>query len=179
MTLYREAHEVARIAKDLIAKVPEHKALADVLVMYVFRSEATKSRGKLVLGKARMVSGLNAFLIQDEDPDAGSLFVVEIAEDTWNRMTEPQRRALVDHELCHFEVEPGDGENPAAMKMKGHDLEEFAGVVERHGFWRSDIATFGSKMAEQMSLAIDAAVSFTDRLEGLEDLEGPEAPEGE
>ena len=177
MTVYRQAHEVEKIANDLIKKVPEHKALADVRIYYVFKPEATKSHGKLVLGKARMIGGLNAYLIEDEDPDGGNVYVVEIAENTWRRMTAAQQKALVDHELCHFVVEPGDDDNPTVMKIRGHDLEEFASIVERHGFWRSDIATFGSKIAEQLSLAIDEAVTFGERLtseppgeDGLEDL---------
>lgn len=174
MTIYKEAAAVQKVANDLIKKVPEHKALADVPIFYVFKPEATKSKGKLVLGKARLIGGLNAYLIQDENPDAAAVCVVEIAENTWNRMTDPQRRALVDHELCHFTVEPGDDDNPATVKLKGHDLEEFASVVERHGFWRSDIASFGSKIAEQLSLAIDEAVAFGERLtdDGLDGLDG-------
>jgi hypothetical protein len=39
-------------------------------------------------------------------------------------------------------------------------LEEFADVIKRHGFWRSEVAVFSDVVAEQMSLALDEATRF-------------------
>ncbi|HEY7030075.1 MAG TPA: putative metallopeptidase [Thermomicrobiales bacterium] len=156
MTTFTGAAEVEKIATDLIRKVPQHKPLADVRVEYVFRAEATRSKGKLVLGKARLVSGLNAFLAGQID---GAFFVVEVARNTWDRLTPSQRRALVDHELMHFIVDE-DADGNYRLALRGHDLEEFADVIKRHGFWRSEVAVFSDVVAEQMSLALDEATRF-------------------
>jgi predicted metallopeptidase len=165
MSAYVFATEVAKVGADLIKKVPTHKPLAEVRVEYVFKPEASRSRGKLVLGKAKLVTGLNAFLAGDGSNDP--FFVVEVAKNTWDRLTVEQRRALVDHELCHFVV-TDDGAGAVRLSIRGHDLEEFAEVVERQGFWRSEIAAFGSTVAEQMTLALEEAATF------LEDASPPD-----
>jgi hypothetical protein len=53
----------------------------------------------------------------------------------WNGATVEQRNALVDHELCHVQLTDGDH----LVYFIGHDIEEFADVVKRHGEWNSDI----------------------------------------
>lgn len=174
MTDYSRAPQVADIANDLIDNVDDHKPLKDVTIEYVWRDKAPKSKGRLVLAKARKVTGLSAFLTNSSlglpDIEANdSFFVVEVAADTWQRLTDEQRRALIDHELCHLQVDE-DGDGRPVLSMRGHDLEEFAAIVERHGLWASDLATFGSAVAEQLALAVDEVSTF---LEGLSD-EGDE-----
>lgn len=135
------APEVASAAKQLIEK--HHQHLAGVPIVYVFRSHAAKSKGRIVLGRARRVSGLNAFLAAlaagaDEGDDRQhAFFVMEIALDHWSTATPAEQLALVDHELCHFDVD-----EEGKLSIAGHDLEEFNAVVERHGVWRYDVAAF-------------------------------------
>lgn len=148
---YRPAPSVQRIAADLIPK--HHQHLVDVRVDYVFRSKAAKTGGKTVFGKARKMSGLNAYLAQQDSPDeapaeeALDFFVIEIAEDIWALLDQGQRIALVDHELCHCLIE-FDDDGDATLKMKPHDLEEFKAVVERHGLWRPDVVEFAAVITQ-------------------------------
>lgn len=164
MTDYARADEVAKIAADLIRDVEMHKPLAQARIEYVWRDKASKSNDRVVLAKARKVSGLNAYLANASaglmDLDANEpLFVVEVAADTWERLKPEQRIALIDHELCHLVVdENGDGD--PVLSTRGHDLEEFACIVERHGLWKSDVAAFGDQVIEQLALAIDADSRF-------------------
>lgn len=44
-------------------------------------------------------------------------------------MDKRQRRALVDHELCHCRLE---GDDPEIVP---HDIEEFNVIIQRHGVW--------------------------------------------
>jgi predicted metallopeptidase len=170
MASYARAPQIAEIASDLIEKVDDHKPLAGVPIFYVWRDTASKSKGRLVLAKARKVSGLNAFLSNITaglpDVDANdSMFVVEVAADTWGRLTHDQQVALVDHELCHLQVDE-DGDGRPVLSLRGHDLEEFAAIVERHGLWASDVAAFGSAVAEQLALAVDQVSDFLEGLDG-------------
>src|SRR5690554_4103291 len=89
---YREAVEVADIARDLIRNY--HGGLADAKIIYLFRDKAPKSKGKVTLGAAKKASGI-------EDVLSGADFIIWIAEDEWLRMDMRKRRALVDHELSH------------------------------------------------------------------------------
>lgn len=159
MTQYRLAPEVANIASALIAD--HHRDLVEngfVRIEYIFRDEAAVSKGREVWGKARKISGLNAFLsrietghIGPEDPEA--YFVIEIAEDVWNVLSHRQKVALVDHELSHLSVQiDAKDEDKTALVIRGHDLEEFVSVVQRHGLWRADVEHFAKVGAEQLSL---------------------------
>lgn len=162
MTEYRHAPEVEAIAADLIRDEEQHKPLADVRVDCVYRDIHQKSKGRTVLAKARKVSGLNAYLANGEAAQR-DFFVVEVAEDTWDKLTPEQQVALVDHELCHLAVE-FDDEGTPQLSLRGHDLEEFGAVVQRRGLWASHVANFGSAVAEQLALAVDEVTSFVEGL---------------
>lgn len=117
---YRPATAAAKIAEELI---PEHHMhLIGIEVRFVFRSKAAKSGGRRVWGKCHKKGGLVAFLAQGPEPDedvlAGDFFVVELAEDVWARLNDKERRALVDHELCHTAIEYDD-EGQLVLKTKG------------------------------------------------------------
>ena len=153
---YWKATDVRDIAEALIPDWHEH--LAEVTIMYVFRSQATEKNGRVVLGSTRKVSGLNAYLamremLESEDlrnrlepafngdprpaaPPVPSFYVIEIAHDTWAKLDGPQRIALVDHELSHL----------GADGLVSHDVEEFRDVIARHGLWKPDLKDFASAM---------------------------------
>lgn len=150
---YRPAPAVAKLAERLIQQ--HHRHLLGHRVEYVFRSEAQSSGGRIVLGTARKVSGLNALLANLDDGTDDPLFVIEIAEDTWDLLDDRQRTALVDHELCHCTVgETKDGDQ--VLKIRGHDVEEFRDIVERHGLWKPDLTRFVRSVgAEQLAFMLE------------------------
>lgn len=151
MTSYRPAPEIEAIAVDIISDVDEYSALANVEVRYVWRDPAATSKGRVVLGKARKITGLNAVLASAHDPDLG-LFVIEIAEDTWLHLTLDQQRALVDHELAHLYVGFDDETGEMVLSIVGHDVEEFHSVVRRHGTWRPELRDFAEIAGQQRLL---------------------------
>lgn len=153
---YRPAVAVKRLADELVPK--HHKDLVDVRIEYVFRSETAKSKGREVWGTARKISGLNAYLSQKGGPseaESGDVdyFVIEISEPVWQVLDAGQRRALVDHELCHCALEvsvnESTGEETVALKTRPHDVEEFRAVVIRHGLWREDLGDFAAALPEK------------------------------
>ena len=161
MTTYTYAPEVRSIAARLILDVAEHGPLADARIEYVWRDKAPTHHGRTVLGRARRIGGLNAFLIRLDEPGPdgevgsdGPLFVVEISADTWAHLTDDQRVALVDHELCHLKVDRGD-DGELVLKIAGHDVEHFAKLA-----------------AEQLELALVAGDGDGDDL-GEPDPSGP------
>lgn len=149
---YRPAPAAQKIGFRLITQ--HHSHLVDVRVEYVFRSTAAKDKGKVVLGKARKMGGLNAWLATDADERAvepEEFFVIELAEDEWAGLSDKARVALVDHELSHCVVSFNDDGDPK-LGIAPHDLEEFVEVVRRHGLWRQDVADLVKVGAEQMRL---------------------------
>lgn len=160
-TTYWRAPEVEEIVGKLVPEHHDHLARHDIKIRCVFRHPVAKSKGKIVLGKARKIGGLNAHLVglsrrDDLGDEPADFFVIEIAHKAWEALSEPQRVALVDHELCHFDVEiPDDEDQDRKLIMRGHDLEEFQEVVERHGLWQPDLRTFAKTASVQLALAID------------------------
>jgi predicted metallopeptidase len=141
-TEYSYAAEVEEVARELIAE--HHQHLEDERIEYIFRSKATLKGGKTVLGKARKISGLNAFLAKEPNR-AGPFFVIEVPVEEWKELTPEQRKALVDHELSHCDL-TDEGE----LQITPHDVEEFAAVVERHGFWTQDVAVFANAVQQHL-----------------------------
>jgi hypothetical protein len=57
-----------------------------------------------------------------------------LALDFWVNAGPIQKRALIDHELCHFEVN-----NAGELTLRGHDIEEFREIIHRYGLWSLDL----------------------------------------
>lgn len=95
----------------------------------------------------------------------------------WRRMKGHQRRALVDHELCHCDY--GDG-GPYLVE---HDLEEFRGVVSRHGDWAMNVQLFldageQARQRQKLLFAEDAAPAAPEASEAAEDEGHEETTDG-
>lgn len=161
MTSYWRAKDIEAIVEQLVPEYHNHLNRTDVTIRCVFRDTVARTRGRMVLGKARKISGLNAHLVglvrrDDLGDDPADFFVVEVPYEPWQALTEAQRLALVDHELSHFYVAIPEGpDEDRKLVMISHDLEEFHAVVERHGLWRPDLkelARIIARRGEQPSL---------------------------
>jgi len=143
---YAEAELVETYARRLIPHY--HPELATARIKYIYVNEGSKRAGKSVLGKVRKVSGALEFLLQQD-------FIVEVALNTWNDLTEQHRTALVDHllERCFGEE---DEKNGGAMKwsVREPDVQEFSAILQRHGAWTEDLQSFVSiaKMVDVESI---------------------------
>jgi hypothetical protein len=138
-TEYQEAPEVKKIATMLIDS--DHPHLMGARVEYVFVSPTPKSKNKDIWGRARKITGLPAWLsteptFRDNVPDP--FFVIEISKEIWDAIPSEQKLALVDHELSHC----GYDDEKDCITTMSHDVEEFTGIVKRHGLWRSDVKRF-------------------------------------
>jgi hypothetical protein len=100
--------------------------------------------GRVILGQMKKAADLDRQL-HDFD------FILLLNFEVWSHVefSEAQKRALLDHELCHgaraldADREPRytpDGR--AVYRIRKHTIEEFHEIVERHGQWKGDIQTF-------------------------------------
>jgi len=128
---YDHAESVEAIATRILPTY--HTELATARIGYIFVDTASKKNGKPVLGKARKVSGALEFLLEKD-------FLVEVALDQWNDLSEAQRLALVDHLLeCCTGEDPDDG-GEYKWKMREPDVREFTTILRRHGAWTNELA---------------------------------------
>ncbi len=141
---YSDAPEVADIASALISDVTCHHQLAEANIIYLFRSGNWKSKGRTKLGSASKLPEQYQLL-------TGYELMVVVNKDTWWALDEKQKFALVDHELCHFCREEDD-KGETKWTIVGHDVEEFSGVIRRHGLWEPGVKAFAKEAQRQMSI---------------------------
>ena len=137
---YFDAPAVEEIAKDLIPK--HHSHLKDQPILYLFvRSMSDWARMCLRSEKEQFISGYH--------------FLMEVNHKKWAELSDKQRLALVDHELCHAGIDSESGE-PMIIE---HDVEEFGEIVKRHGLWQDDVKHFGYICREQCELKFESVAA--------------------
>jgi hypothetical protein len=120
--------DVIAIARDLIEQY--HPTLRQASIGFLFRDKPGKSQGREVCANAQKVpESLKPFLDYD--------FIIWVARKYWEggAYGEGWKLALIDHVLCHCRIDP-DKEVPYIV---GHDFEDFHGVIQRHGFWSTEL----------------------------------------
>ena len=147
---FQIAHEAARLGKKLINKF--HKHLIDIRIEYVFLWKTPETNGREIWGRAKKLSGLNAWFAsedREDEPLPDTFFVIEFSWQVWSQLNEKQKLALVDHELAHCSI--NDKLKPC---LKSHDCEEFNQIIRRHGLWKDDVRLMleAAKEAEENPL---------------------------
>ncbi len=148
---YKEVpSEILSIAKELIDQY--HAQLKECKIGFVFRSEASISGGKLVLGTTGKVTEKIKPLLSDELD-----ILIVLAEDQYALMSSLRRKALIDHELCHIIENPNTG----GWTTKAHDINEFKEIVERYGLWSYDLQNIGEAVAKAYQLEMPSITEVT------------------
>lgn len=126
---------------------PDHAHLIDADIGFLWASSAFAKRGRTVVGQAEQVmirAGGWQKARQEQQliewfghvPD----FLITLAADYCAQCSDTEFCALVEHELYHVGQEQDEFGAPKFTKdgmprlaMRGHDVEEFVGVVQRYG----------------------------------------------
>lgn len=140
-----------RLLRDLVELY--HEDIREAKIALAFHQGwEPDADGRVVLGKCQKVSDLHREVFELEGYD----FVVILHQGFWQdpRVSDQQRRALLDHELCHAAVTVDDtGEpqldecNRIVYRLRKHDLEEFSEIAQRYGCWKMDIEMFAAALA--------------------------------
>lgn len=101
--------------------------------------------GRITLGMCRKVSDLDRELRGDYN---GFDFIILLNKKWWTDplTTHAQRDALLDHECCHAAIQHDQAGEPQedelgrkVYRVRGHDIEEFAEIIRRHGTYTRDL----------------------------------------
>lgn len=130
--------EPYRILADLRAK--EHNHLVEARIGLAWRIGWKADTDKhLQLGQVRKRGDLDRELDNFD-------FIIMLNEEAWPTLNETQKRALLDHQLCHCALSlDADGtpkyndRDRLVCRIKKHDVEEFRAIVERNGLWTQDL----------------------------------------
>lgn len=129
-----------------------HDHLTGISLQFLWASQAFSKRGRMVVGTAEQVAfrstpwqnGRQEVQMREwfgHTPD----YLITLAADYCNECSDIDWCALVEHELSHISHVPDAFGAPAfdrsgnpKVALRGHDVEEFIGVVERYGVGSPD-----------------------------------------
>ena len=127
---------------------PDHTHLIDADICFMWASGAFAKKGRVVLGQAEEVmlragGWQKARMEQQMYEWFGRIpkFIITLAADYCSECNDLEFCALVEHELYHIAQATDDFGAPKFNKetgqpvltLRGHDVEEFTGVVRRYG----------------------------------------------
>ena len=135
------------ISEDGVLHNPDHLHLLQADIAFMWAATAFTKQGRTVLGqaeevmmraggwqKARMEQQLYEWF--GHKPD----FIITLAGDFCSQCGDLEFCALVEHELYHIAQQTDEfgapkftREGDPKLCMRGHDVEEFTGVVRRYG----------------------------------------------
>lgn len=139
-----------QIMEDLVAKYHPHLKDAKIAMAWNTSWRATPDN-KITLGKCCKASDLHRQMHKHD-------FVILLNLEVWNAegFGLRERRALIDHELCHAQVKKDadgkpcvDSTGRTVYRMREHDIEEFSEIIKRHGIWKKDIEAFAKVCASK------------------------------
>lgn len=129
-----------------------HVELREAKIALAWRKRLKRDKdGHLMLGKCIKVGDLQKeFAAYD--------FIILLNQEVWHEpdFSREKKLALVDHELCHADVmlnkefeRVRDERDRLVWRVKKHDIEEFRGVVERHGCYKADLELFAKALLKK------------------------------
>ncbi|KAF6676812.1 hypothetical protein HFD87_10075 [Pantoea sp. EKM21T] len=126
---------------------PDHSHLIDADIAFMWAASAFSKKGRTVLGQAEEVAmragGWQKARMEQQmyewfghKPD----YIITLAADFCAECSDIEFCALVEHELYHIAQDTDEFGAPKFTRdgqpklcMRGHDVEEFVGVVRRYG----------------------------------------------
>ena len=127
---------------------PDHAHLVDADVAFMWASGSFAKSGRIVLGQCEQVmmraGGWQKSRMEQQMHewfDRIPKFIITLAADYCEQCNDLEFCALVEHELYHIAQATDDYGAPKfnketgmpVLKLRGHDVEEFVGVVRRYG----------------------------------------------
>ena len=140
-------HPIYGLLNELISAHHEELASARIALVWC-TSWVPDADGRVTLGQCSRASDLDREM-------AAFDFVILLRRSFWidDRVTDKQRRALLDHELMHATVRVDahgdpqtDDRGRVIYRTRKHDIEEFTDIVARYGTYKADLEKFAKAL---------------------------------
>lgn len=153
---FEQSSEVKKIAEQIIDEVRPELSDSKGLIGYYFREGSMNCAAKV-----KKASAFERFV-------TGYFFLLFVDRDQWGKFLPDGKLALIDHELMHIKRKPeermegeevikgwADSADPASWEIRGHDVEDFADILARHGgLWNDSAELYvGAYKDDQTTLA--------------------------
>ncbi len=169
--LIERVSEVGAVLYGMLDDLVErfHDEVSDARIALAWNTSwKPDADGNVTLGKCKKASDLDRELAPWD-------FVILLRREWFENIsvTNDQRRALIDHELCHCTLKLDKNSEPVedsrgrkVYRMRKHDLEEFSQIVERYGLYKRDLEHFAAALrrSQQRSLLEDENESAAEKL---------------
>ena len=130
---------IEKLVTELVEKYHAHLTRARIIVLG--KPKASKTHGKVNVAKAKRATPAIQALLRDAS-GVDVHYLIEVGMDAWDGQSARQKRAILDHELHHFTGMEVDDKGREKWGLRGHDVQEFAAVVRRHGAYHADLEVF-------------------------------------
>lgn len=139
---------------ELLAEVraEQHFDCAEARIALAWRKGLKPNvDGRLILGQCVKLNDLQREMVPFD-------YVIVLNKEVWEdpEFDRAKKLALLDHEMCHTAPAlDADGDKVRDTKgrlcwrLRGHDIEEFYGIVERHGCYKRDLQKFAEALRER------------------------------
>ena len=133
--MYRSNKEIVEAPeiKKLGDKVIQNKGLAldDIGIAYI---KVYPNLSKTKVATCRVANHREHFFTDGAD------YIISVSGDIWDNLDDKRKRILIWHELEHVKPEYSEDRGEYNYKLRNHDIEDFADIIEQHGVnWFDDM----------------------------------------
>jgi hypothetical protein len=153
-----ELNAVYALLNELVLAYHPELAEANIALAWLYDVKPDRD-AHLTLGWARKASDLDRQLHKFD-------VIIALNFEWWKdeNVTDRQKKALLDHELCHIRPVKNPEDDSVKIDEHGntvwyarkHDVEEFREVIERHGVYKDDLEQFAAVLHAQRNAAANA-----------------------
>lgn len=127
--MWLAGEDVTTTRDTLISKYHPHLALIKDEIAIVFKEKGSAVGDKKIRGCTKKAGKMIQLLSGKE-----FVFVIEIGNDLWQEMSDDERVALLDHQLCYCKGEEKD-DGSIKWYLDRPDVIYFRDEVTRNGWW--------------------------------------------
>ena len=133
---WKAGPEVYTTMQTLIANHFPMLAGLDEEILIVFKEKASVNGDVTITGKTSKASNLLGVV-----SEKAYKFVITLAADAWQELSDSNREALLFHHLCGCSAEenPENGDMKCSVRIP--DVSFYREEVEQYGFWRTSGTT--------------------------------------
>lgn len=126
-----EGDEVKSVAEDVIADKGLELSMVDIEYIKVYPNIS-----KTKVGTCRVANHREHYFTNGAD------YIISMSGDIWDELDDKRRRIVTWHELEHIHPEYNEDKGEYNFKVRRHDVEDFANIIEEHGAdWFEDMRT--------------------------------------
>lgn len=123
-----DAPDVKSVAEEVIEDKNMDFSMCNISYIKVYPNIS-----KTKVGQCRVASRREHFY-------SGADYIISMSGDIWSELDDKRKYILTWHELEHIFPEFSESKGEYNYKVRKHDIEDFADIIEEHGVnWFSDL----------------------------------------